>query len=52
MVVPFTLEDLEEVCLLLARLPGWGGTLEDTGVAHGLARADARHGDGLGHGLD
>jgi predicted nucleic acid-binding protein len=32
-VVPFTLEDLEEVCLLLARLPGWGGTLEDTGVA-------------------
>lgn len=23
-VVPFTLEDLEEVCLLLARLPGWG----------------------------
>ena len=32
-VVPFTLEDLEEVRLLLARLPGWGGTLEDAGVA-------------------
>jgi predicted nucleic acid-binding protein len=32
-VVPFTLEDLEEARLLLARLPGWEGTLEDASVA-------------------
>jgi hypothetical protein len=32
-VVPFTLEDLEEARLLLARLPGWESTLEDVSVA-------------------
>ena len=32
-VVPFTLEDLEGARLLLARLPGWEGTLEDASVA-------------------
>ena len=32
-VVPFTSEDLEEARLLLARLPDWGGTLEDASVA-------------------
>jgi predicted nucleic acid-binding protein len=32
-VVPFTLEDLEEAGLLLAQLPGWEGTLEDASVA-------------------
>ncbi len=32
-VVPFNLEDLEKARLLLARLPGWEGTLEDASVA-------------------
>lgn len=32
-VVPFTLEDLEEARLLLAQFPGWEGTLEDASVA-------------------
>ncbi len=32
-VVPFNLEDLEEARLLLTRLPGWEGTLEDASVA-------------------
>ncbi|MGC8968158.1 MAG: type II toxin-antitoxin system VapC family toxin [Thermus sp.] len=31
--VPFNLEDLEEARLLLTRLPGWEGTLEDASVA-------------------